>query len=616
MAAPSGTVWGSIVGSYGRIGIYKSLSNANTETTVTVEVWFWSKYSVSDTNNTLYFDNLSSSGSASTSKGSVSISTTSDSGGWSDSNQKKLATYTYSYTRKTSAVTRYLYAKLANVERVGGTMYASTSFSVPKLASYTVSYNANGGSGAPSSQTKWYGTAITLSSTKPTKTGHTFQGWATSASGSVSYAAGASYASNASVTLYAVWKANTYTVKYSANGGSGAPSSQTKTYGVDLTLSSTKPTRTNYTFQGWGKSASATTVAYAAGAKYTANAAITLYAVWSLAYTKPRITSVSVARCDSDGTINDSGTNVLAKFSWACDKTVSSVKIEWKLASASSWSSTTVSASGTSGSVSKVVGSNGLSTESTYSIRITVNDGTDSTTVTKTVTGILYPIDVKNKGNGIAFGKPAELAGYADIAYKVRLRDNMIIANGCAVYGRNAADDASLSMIYVNSNNNTVIGYGGYSNNLGTTNIYGNEVRFTSRTGVFADGCRVAKNKVLWSGAYYMMDTQTCTLDEKVSDQANGIVLVWSWYSTSESSAENQNFHHMFIPKQHVSDHDGKGCTMFLTGATGSTAAIKYVYVSNTTVTGYSNNNVAEYTSASGLTLTPKNFVLRYVIGV
>ena len=46
----------------------------------------------------------------------------------------------------------------------------------------------------------------------------------------------------------------TYTIKYNANGGSGAPSSQTKTYGTNLTLSSTKPTRGGYTFKGWALS--------------------------------------------------------------------------------------------------------------------------------------------------------------------------------------------------------------------------------------------------------------------------------------------------------------------------------------------------------------------------
>ena len=289
MAAPSGTVWGSIVGGYGRIGIYVKLTNTNTQTTRHTEVWFWSKYTVDDSGNTFYYDDNATN--ATTSKGSVNIKTTVASGsGWSTTNQVKLGEYDYTFNRGTSSSKRYVAAKLTNVDRVGGAMSVSTSYTIPALPTYTVKYNANGGSGAPSNQTKIYGKSLTLSGTKPTRTGYTFKGWATSSSGSVAYVSGANYTSNASITLYAVWQANTYTVKYNANGGSGAPSNQTKTYGVTLTLSSTKPTRTSenddgvltsYTFKGWATSSTATTVSYTAGAKYTANASITLYAVWS-----------------------------------------------------------------------------------------------------------------------------------------------------------------------------------------------------------------------------------------------------------------------------------------------------------------------------------------------
>lgn len=171
------------------------------------------------------------------------------------------------------------------------TKNVSFNVTVPALASYTVKYNANGGSGAPSSQTKWKDQTLKLSTTKPTRTGYTFQGWGTSTSDtSVDYAAGANYTANASITLYAIWKAITYTIKYNANGGTGAPANQTKTYGKTLTLSTTKPTRTSvddngtlttYTFKGWATSATSTSVAYQSGASYTANTAITLYAVWS-----------------------------------------------------------------------------------------------------------------------------------------------------------------------------------------------------------------------------------------------------------------------------------------------------------------------------------------------
>lgn len=164
----------------------------------------------------------------------------------------------------------------------------TTFYAVWSRNSYTISYNANGGTGAPSSQTKYYGTTLTLSSAKPYRTGYTFKGWGLYASStSPLYQPGDDYNYNISRTLYAVWEQEappaptTYTVSYNANGGSGAPASQTKTKDIALTLSGTKPTRSGYTFLGWATSASATSASYQPGGSYTANASVTLYAVWS-----------------------------------------------------------------------------------------------------------------------------------------------------------------------------------------------------------------------------------------------------------------------------------------------------------------------------------------------
>lgn len=299
----------------------------------------------------------------------------------------------------------------------------SISVAVPAWTSYKITYNANGGSGAPGAQTKWKDQTLTLSSTKPTRTGYSFLGWSTSsAATSATYTAGGSYTANSAATLYAVWKANTYTVTYNANGGTGAPGNQTKTYGQTLTLSSTKPTRTNYNFKGWGTSASATTVAYAAGANYTANAAVTLYAIWELAYTKPRITNLAITRVNSSNVEADDGTNARVSFKWACDKTISSIVIKWKLTTASTYSNSyTVSASGTSGTVSQVIGSNSLSTESSYDIHIMVTDSAGSSYATGILPSMKFIVDFLAGGNGAAVGKAAELDGVFDIGFKTRL---------------------------------------------------------------------------------------------------------------------------------------------------------------------------------------------------
>lgn len=132
MAAPSGTVWGDAVNNKGRIGIYKKTTVSATSVTLEVQVWFWSVYSCTDSNLSLYFNDRSSSGSATSKVSSKAINTESNAS-WSKDNQQKLYTYTKTYTRGASENKRYLYAKLSSVEYVGSTMYANTTASIPAL---------------------------------------------------------------------------------------------------------------------------------------------------------------------------------------------------------------------------------------------------------------------------------------------------------------------------------------------------------------------------------------------------------------------------------------------------------------------------------------------------
>ena len=87
-------------------------------------------------------------------------------------------------------------------------------------------------------------------------------------------------------TYYIGWILNdvisdkTYTISYDANGGAGAPVSQTKKHGTDLILSTTEPTRAGYCFRGWATNSTATEPVYKPGAAYSVNEETTLYAVW------------------------------------------------------------------------------------------------------------------------------------------------------------------------------------------------------------------------------------------------------------------------------------------------------------------------------------------------
>jgi len=91
------------------------------------------------------------------------------------------------------------------------------------------------------------------------------------------------YTAGKSQYIYGYLKpTTTYNISYNANGGSGAPGSQTKLIDRNIILTSSTPTKQNYVFNGWATSASATSKAYDAGGVYSTNASSTLYALWRL----------------------------------------------------------------------------------------------------------------------------------------------------------------------------------------------------------------------------------------------------------------------------------------------------------------------------------------------
>lgn len=105
-----------------------------------------------------------------------------------------------------------------------------------------------------------------------------------------------SYSSNSNVCKCCGYtNSTTYTINYDANGGIGAPASQTKKYNVTLKLSTVIPSKKGYTFLGWSTSATATSATYSAGGNYTKNSNCTLYAVWSSAVPKVIIDGTEIA---------------------------------------------------------------------------------------------------------------------------------------------------------------------------------------------------------------------------------------------------------------------------------------------------------------------------------
>lgn len=229
-----------------------------------------------------------------------------------------------------------------------------------------------------------------------------------------------------------------YAVTYNANGGSGAPSAQTKWHGRALALSSTRPTRAGYLFQGWATSASGA-VAYQPGASYAGNAALALYAVWRLAYVAPTISSCSAQRCSSSGTAQDGGTYAKVTAKWAVSTAYSpsnkatSVKVEYRKKGASAWTSgATQAPNAASGTLSAVVGGGSLTADDQWEFRVTVADPGGSSTAQCSVAGQYYPMDVGNKGKTVAFGRAASSTAGLEVGMPARF-DSDVRCNGLTV---------------------------------------------------------------------------------------------------------------------------------------------------------------------------------------
>ena len=135
---------------------------------------------------------------------------------------------------------------------------SQTVYAKWKPNTYYVKFNGNGNTGGSmTNQTFTYDTGQNLTANAFEKTGYSFQGWATSASGEVVYSNGQNVknltsANGGTVNLYAVWQAISYTLTFDPNGQGGTVNPTTKSVTFDTTYGTLPaPTRAGYIFIGW-----------------------------------------------------------------------------------------------------------------------------------------------------------------------------------------------------------------------------------------------------------------------------------------------------------------------------------------------------------------------------
>lgn len=308
---------------------------------------------------------------------------------------------------------------------------------------YRIKYAITGASAIFSGRIKWTETHVgrspLMGNGHTINKAHSAQNVTVTVTLQTAPASSTSYTNRTTATkTFSIPAKTSYSVTYNANGGSGAPSTQTKWYGESLTLATTKPSKSGYTFKGWATSkdnANAGIATYQPGNTYPAvsNAALTLYAVWELDHVKPTISELKVDRYDNtEGRLDDEGTYACVTFNWSifessltryyggsgtppyennegtCVVTVSNTDTQYS-------ESTTVSLSGSSGSGETViVGSDqtGLDPDTQYTVSVSITDSpTDVSAVTTEVTTKLssakFPIDINSDGTAVGLLRTA-----------------------------------------------------------------------------------------------------------------------------------------------------------------------------------------------------------------
>lgn len=325
----------------------------------------------------------------------------------------------------------------------GATYTGNAALTLNAIWNPIITYKANGGSGSDVTQTKTYGTNISL---KPgntySKTGYSFYHWNTKADNTgTSYNANATYSANTSVTLYVIWNP---IITYKPNGGSGSDITQTKTYGTDISFKPANTySRTHYNFQHWNTKADGTGISKNAGATYTGNDSITLYAIWEQVYATPVLNLGAIYRSDQSKNPKDDGSYLVVEADWQIFQRTTNttnnqatITVEYEEINSSPLVTGTLSKTFTQGTLQpseddnsgdskKILFNHSFDANKSYNIRVTLQDkGNESDFSIKNIPTAFFPIDISQGGQGMALGGAAGNSGL-DIYYNTNFYGNV-----------------------------------------------------------------------------------------------------------------------------------------------------------------------------------------------
>jgi uncharacterized repeat protein (TIGR02543 family) len=215
-------------------------------------------------------------------------------------------------------------ASVKNLTAEGGTVVVHAVWA---KTSYRVAFDPNGGRGSMKAQPMTYGTASALRKNAFTRKGWVFLGWARTKGGEVAFKNAQSVknltTNGGTVTLYAKWAKESYTVRFDVNGGKGSMSSVSARYGRDKSLPANRFYRDGRVFLGWALTRSDATAQKVAlkdrqsiKTFVATGGTVTLYAVWRR-YVPKTAGRIRFALCQTPCRSSSATAQIDATFAWA-----------------------------------------------------------------------------------------------------------------------------------------------------------------------------------------------------------------------------------------------------------------------------------------------------------
>jgi hypothetical protein len=352
-----------------------------------------------------------------------------------------------------------------------------------------------------------------------------------------------------------------------------------------------------------------------------------------LEYKPPQITAFSVARYNSSGVADPDGVYAWVRLAYSVtplnNRNTAAARVEYKRSVDSTWSSLYTWTDLNKDMVMQPQGTT-FSTDYQYDFRVRLTDAFNS--ATPATYEALLPsgaviLDIKADGKGLAFFKTStkdgveiagELPGSAiNLTTNANLND--LTAPGfyaiptttisATVKNKPFTDSATASVKVERTGDGTVRQI--VQKSTKTDGAIYERGRDSSGWGAWSVVYSGA-GKMLWSGSSLMTGSDSITLNEAVSQQQSGIVLVFSRYISN--TAQDYYYSCHFFPKQILTVVSSASATYLMSTSKLEAISAKYVKIADTAITGDAANNATG--TASGVTFNNGQFALRFVIGV